>query len=223
MFDWEEASTISAHTHNYLDENEREISNFVDSLLSRVSAGGNGKLAIDRVHFFVPFGRNEDFVGRESLLEKLLATVPPDVEAEQYQKTAVVGLGGVGKTQIALEPACLVRKKYPDCSIFWVLAIDDVSYRNAYREIGELLKIDGIKDDKADVEELVKKAIENKKAGSWLLIIDNVDSPGQFGGFKKLASRLRFSRQGCLLFASRNREITVQLGVSKSKILTSGP
>ena len=40
------------------------------------------------------------------------------------KKTAIVGLGGIGKTQIVLEVAFQVREKYPDCSVFCVSAIE---------------------------------------------------------------------------------------------------
>ncbi|RLL95027.1 hypothetical protein CFD26_101368 [Aspergillus turcosus] len=56
-------------------------------------------------HFCVPFGRNRDFVGRESILAQLLTTIPPSLEVDDCQRTAIEGLGGVGKTQIALEAA----------------------------------------------------------------------------------------------------------------------
>lgn len=129
-------------------------------------------------------------------------------------KTAIVGLGGVGKTQIALEIAFRVREKYPDCSIFWVPATDAVRFRNAYRMIGQLLGIDGINDDKADVEELVKKTLSHESMGSWLLIVDNADSHDLLSGNNNLVAHLLFNRQGSPLFTSRNRELILKFGVS---------
>jgi hypothetical protein len=54
---------------------------------------------------------------------------------------AIVGLGGVGKTQIALETAFRIRDKYPDCSVFWVPAINTTSFEAAYRDIGRKLQL----------------------------------------------------------------------------------
>jgi len=60
----------------------------------------------------VPFGRNKDFVGRESLLAQLLERIPPGADEDDCQRTAIEGLGGVGKTQIALEAAFRVRDEH---------------------------------------------------------------------------------------------------------------
>lgn len=212
LSDWEKASTISAHTHNYLADNEWPIKKFICNLLGRAFQ--------EPRHFVVPFGRNKNFLGRESIMEQLLATIPPNMDRDDCQRTAVVGLGGIGKTQIALEVAYRLSEKHSDCSIFWVAAIDSISLRNAYRNIGESLGIDGINDENADVEELVKKALSDKRAGSWLLIVDNADDPDLFSGRDSLACYLPFSRKGSLLFTSRNREVVLQLDVPTSNILT---
>ncbi|KAK3938097.1 kinesin light chain [Diplogelasinospora grovesii] len=127
-------------------------------------------------HFFVPFGRNKDF---------LLERIPPSADKDDCQRTAIEGLGGVGKTQIALEAAFRVRDEHPDCHIFWVPA-------NAYREIGRQLGIAGINDDKADVKLLVKTAL-SQSADNWLLIL-------LFGTAGATPHR------GSILFTTRNHE-----------------
>jgi hypothetical protein len=66
----------------------------------------------------VPFGRNKDFVGRESILKQLLDMIPPNADEDDCQQTVISGLGGVGKTQIALEAAFRVRARYRDCHVF---------------------------------------------------------------------------------------------------------
>ncbi|RYO81839.1 hypothetical protein DL763_008436 [Monosporascus cannonballus] len=68
---------------------------------------------IQHRHFLVPFGRNENFVGRDSILEQLLERIPPSANRDDCQRTAIEGLGGVGKTQVALEAAYCVRDQHP--------------------------------------------------------------------------------------------------------------
>lgn len=67
-----------------------------------------------------------------------------------------------------------------------------------------MLAIDGINDDKADVEEFVKSTLSHESSGSWLLIINNAGSPDLFKDRTDLTGHLPFSRQDSLLFTSRN-------------------
>ncbi|KAI8945007.1 hypothetical protein F4801DRAFT_594485 [Xylaria longipes] len=162
-------------------------------------------------HWIVPFGRNEYFIGRESILERLLARIPPSVQENNCQRTAIEGLGGIGKTQIALEAAFRVRDKHPDCAIFWVPAVDVTSFENAYRKIGQVLKVNGIDEDKTDVKLPVREALDCESAGKWLLIIDNADDTEIFFGNAGLSNYLPYSHKGSILFTTRDHKATVDL------------
>ncbi|PVH68527.1 hypothetical protein DL98DRAFT_542347 [Cadophora sp. DSE1049] len=163
-------------------------------------------------YWMVPFERNKYFVGRELLLQRLIDGVHPDMDKEYCQKTAIVGLGGVGKTQIALEVVYRIHKTDPECSIFWVPAVDSTSFEQAYRNIGRKLQIDGIEEDNADVKSLVKAALSHR-AGRWLLVVDNADDLELLYGITaandsvigpSLARYLPFSEKGSILFTTRN-------------------
>jgi tetratricopeptide (TPR) repeat protein len=173
-------------------------------------------------HWIVPFGRNKDFVGRESILAQLLERIPPGADKDDCQRTAIEGLGGVGKTQIALEAAFRVRDEHQDCSVFWVPAVDATSFENAYREIGRQLKVEGIDEDKADVRSLVQTALGHERAGSWLLIVDNADDVELlFGNTETTApcDYLPFSRKGSILFTTRNHEAVVRLDIIERNVI----
>jgi len=170
-------------------------------------------------HWMVPFGRNRDFVGRESILTSLLERIPPSADRADCQRTAVEGLSGIGKTQIALEAACRVRDQHQDCSVFWVPAADATSFENAYREIGRLLGVEGIDEDKVDVMALVKVALPRKVVGSWLLIIDNADDVELLFSTSQLAEYLPFSPNGSILFTTRNHEVAVRLDIPQRNII----
>lgn len=177
-------------------------------------------LAAGHVHFVVPFGRNRSFVGRESLLEKLHERIPPSADPDDCQRTALVGLGGIGKTQIALEVAFQVRNKHADSSVFWVPAVDATSFKNAYRNIGQLLNVPGIEEDKADVGQLVRAALSQEAQGSWLLIIDNVDDLAlRLDNDASLKDYLPFSTKGSILFTTRSREVVVELDIPEANVI----
>ncbi len=129
----------------------------------------------EKRHFLVPFSRNKAFVGRDAILDPLLAFLPPSAHPQDCQRSALEGLGGIGKTQIALEAAYRVHDAYPNCSVFWVPAVDQASFDKAYRDIGQALSVKGLDDDKADVYALVHAALARDDAGSWLWIVDNAD------------------------------------------------
>jgi tetratricopeptide (TPR) repeat protein len=160
----------------------------------------------------LPFGQNEDFVERGNILTDLVEKILPGAKNNDCQRTVLEGLGGVGKTQIALETAYRVCDRDPDCSVFWVPAITMATFENAYREIGRALGTTGIEDDKADVKGMVKTALE-RTAGRWLLIIDNIDNVELLAsdGLQKF---FPFHQKGSILFTTRNHEVAVRLGAS---------
>jgi tetratricopeptide (TPR) repeat protein len=169
----------------------------------------------------VPFGRNDDFVGRDQILEQLLNIIPPSATPEACQRTAIKGLGGVGKTQIALETAFKMKEEYPDCSVFWVPAVDVSSFENAYREIGRRLKVKEIDEDKVDIRSLVREAI-NQIDNDWLLIVDNADDVELFSGDKDLRQYLPSSPKGSILFTTRTHEAVSKLGVRSANVIHVG-
>lgn len=169
----------------------------------------------------VPFRRNKDFVGRESVLGTLLKTIKPEDDVDDCQRAAIEGLGGIGKTHIALEAAFRVRSACPNCSIFWVPANDATSFENAYRQIGQRLKLPLIDNVNTDVKLLVKDAL-SRASGSWLLIIDNADDLDLlFGnnGDTALRKYLPSSPNGSILFTTRTHEVVRRLKVPQANVV----
>ncbi|KAI0864359.1 hypothetical protein F4860DRAFT_441662 [Xylaria cubensis] len=169
-------------------------------------------------HWVVPFGRNKDFVGREEILKRIVESVRPGAEMEDCQRIAIEGLGGVGKTQIALETAFRVKALYPHCSVFWVPAVDAASFESALLKIGQQIKVKGIDDDKADVRSLVQTALSESR-DAWLLIVDNADDLELLFGSAALRDCLPFSCKGSILFTTRNHEAVRKLGIRSSDVI----
>jgi hypothetical protein len=161
----------------------------------------------------LPFGRNKDFVGRQSQLDQLITILYTEDTKEDCQRAALVGLGGVGKTQIALEVAFQIQKLSPEYSLFWVRASDMTSFETAYRQIGQQLKIPGFDDDKADVKELVRARLSLERSGKWIMIVDNADDfellynrADESTESRALHEYLPCSPLGAILFTTRDRE-----------------
>lgn len=163
----------------------------------------------------MPFARNPRFVGRSAQLGRLEKTLFAE---DQSAKVAIIGLGGVGKTQIALELAYRTQRRYPECSVFWVPATNIESLQQAYLEIGRQLQIPGLKEEQADVKKLVQDYLSGESAGRWLLIFDNADDMNMWIGSAVnrdvshgLIDNLPKSRQGFLVFTTRSRRVAVKL------------
>ncbi|KAK7417092.1 hypothetical protein QQZ08_011751 [Neonectria magnoliae] len=123
----------------------------------------------------IAYHRNGDFVGRPDITDKLERLLSPTSDGDHT--AALFGLGGSGKTQIALEYAYR-QSRDSCCSVFWVHADNETTFIHDYKTIAMKLglsrKLDG-----EDLLQAVKNGIEEKQ--QWLLIIDNADDLALFG------------------------------------------
>ncbi|KAK7186084.1 TPR domain protein (kinesin light chain), partial [Paraphaeosphaeria sporulosa] len=122
---------------------------------------------------FVPFRSDPDFVDRGTLLDRLRERC-----AAPASRVALVGLGGVGKTQVAIEHCYRTAKQSPETWVFWAHASNPARLEQSFWEIADQVKIRGRKDAQADVFKLVHDWLRNEKNGRWLLILDNADDAG---------------------------------------------
>ncbi|KAF2198292.1 kinesin light chain [Delitschia confertaspora ATCC 74209] len=162
---------------------------------------------------------------------ELLCRIPPDetqlanldthISSEGYLRLAIWGLGGCGKTALALESAYRARERQPDHAVFWVPALSQETFEQAYREIGTLLRIPGIADDKADIKVLVKAWLSDEGFGQWLIIVDNADDasvlfapPETKSSKDRLIDFLPRSNKGSIVFTTRTRKVAIDLADS---------
>jgi tetratricopeptide (TPR) repeat protein len=161
----------------------------------------------------VPFERNGRFIGRETELAQLEGKIFVE---DGTTKIAITGLGGVGKTQLLLELVYKTRKKYENCSIIWIAAINMESVQQAYLDVARQLRIPGWEADKVDVKRLVKEYLSKESAGQWLLVFDNADDIDMWidrtdQESDPLIEYLPRSIQGCIVFTTRDRKAAVKL------------
>ncbi|KAI0569101.1 CDC6 Cdc6-related protein AAA superfamily ATPase, partial [Pyrenophora tritici-repentis] len=120
----------------------------------------------------IPFSQNPRFVGRESQLAELEAKL---FSNEQTTTTlAIVGPGGIGKSQLALEVAHRTRQN-KNSSVFWIDASDKDSLYQSYASVAQKLSVLGWDDDQANIKQLVKRCVVEIGARRCLLIFDNTE------------------------------------------------
>ena len=125
--------------------------------------------------FIVPFDKNERFMGRKELLGKLRQMLCEAVESEWNHRVALYGMGGVGKTQVAIEYVYANRDKYE--RIYWITAQTQASILSGFKEIAIrtqcLAPLSIQNPDDRLVAKLVLSWLRQQK--NWLIILDNLD------------------------------------------------
>lgn len=131
---------------------------------------------------------------------------------KQCQKASIVGLGGVGKTQVALRLAYWTKKHQPEFSIFWVPALSMASFEQAMTAIAKKLPTQETGEDE-DPKESVQRFLSSEAAGPWLLVVDNADEEEiLFGSADRpggISDYLPESDTGLTLFTTRFQEVAV--------------
>ncbi|KAH8813358.1 hypothetical protein F5884DRAFT_879629 [Xylogone sp. PMI_703] len=125
--------------------------------------------------YHVPFELNPRFWGREDALSAVQDVLNPLEKPNTLKTFALYGMGGVGKTQIALQYANRHRQKYD--VVLWVATDNTISMGQSFRDIaGHLKLVENDEDNKDPVAATlkVKEWLRDTNA-HWLLIFDNAD------------------------------------------------
>ncbi|KAF2159682.1 hypothetical protein M409DRAFT_29844 [Zasmidium cellare ATCC 36951] len=129
--------------------------------------------AAPKTTIMLPYGRDKHFVGREAVFTELDHALADD---SVHSRIGVVGLGGVGKSQVVTEYAYRLQQSQPNTSIFWVHASSRERFRNDYQSIATKLQLQGFDDLKADHLGIVFDWLQSPASGRWMMILDNADS-----------------------------------------------
>lgn len=122
----------------------------------------------------VPYQKNPFFTGRDTVLSYLYTVLRNKNAAALTQAQAISGLGGIGKTQIAIEYAYRYRDDYQ--AIFWINASTREVLRADYVTLAALLDLPEQHEQDQDITiRAVRRWLDTSTR--WLLILDNVDRP----------------------------------------------
>lgn len=117
---------------------------------------------------------NSHFTGRTAVLDDIRRVLKDQVRATLVPQ-ALHGLGGVGKTQLAVKFAHEFQSDYE--LVWWVQADDERSVRRSLVSLTRRLKLaEGV-----DVDDTVDNVLEALRRGEpygrWLLVFDNAGEP----------------------------------------------
>jgi hypothetical protein len=123
--------------------------------------------------------RNPDFSGRGRLLEELHQRLTAGGATAVVQAATVHGLGGVGKTQLALEYAHRYASHYD--VIWWVPAEQPVAIPGL---LGGLARRLGVPEQADEAELLASLWDALRERDRWLLVYDNSHGPRELGPYR---------------------------------------
>ncbi len=148
--------------------------------------------------WMVPHRRNLYFTGREDAIRYLRDTFTTRKTGASLQTCAISGLGGIGKTQVAIEYAYRHADEYR--AILWACADSYQSLTTDFATFAhtDLLNLPEKADtDQAQVVEAVKRWL--RQHNGWLLVLDNADDIEMVDDFIPVRS------EGHILLSTRSQ------------------
>lgn len=109
---------------------------------------------------FIPSELNLRFWGRDKILQAIKDKLSPEQSTGSLQAFALYGMGGVGKTQIALQYANKNRASYN--TILWIAAETTISMGQSFRDIAKVL---GLVESDEEIQDSVAAILKVKE---WL-------------------------------------------------------
>ncbi|GLA54786.1 hypothetical protein AnigIFM63604_001094 [Aspergillus niger] len=220
-----EASQQQLELNNHMEQYLRETR---DALALTLSSPGCQASGVKEIYTqrgpLVPFLRDkESFVGREVCFQQI------NEGFEQSTRIALCGLGGAGKSRIALEYVYQMREQDPHLCIFWVFAASRSSLQSSYETIRREIPPEYIRtlqfslrtgvagnvDTERETISLVTQWLRSDQISRWLLVVDNADDltfvdPTQ-PEESHLMNLIPSASNGKVLITSRNGRVAEEL------------
>jgi tetratricopeptide (TPR) repeat protein len=166
---------------------ETELLHALKDTQEKAADGGTAETWELRGHRPDPY-----FTGRDDELEALHQAFRAKSAASAVQ--VISGLGGLGKTRLAVEYAWRYASDYD--LVWWIRAEDSATMRGDYAELAGKLGLPSEQDDQA----IAALRQELRRRKDWLLVFDNAEEPAE------LFSLLPERHQGHVLITSRRRD-----------------
>ncbi|CUS15405.1 unnamed protein product [Tuber aestivum] len=164
----------------------------------------------------IPYSRNTRFTGRKSILDSVKSLS----QCNGHNRIALLGLGGSGKTQIALEYVYQCASE-SGCDIFWVQGSGVLKFMEGFRAIAQHV---GIPLASAETEEegillSVRRWFEGADSGNWILVMDNADNEEDFASNNSpIAKFVPQGPRGTLIFTTRSRQVALRQACQRIEV-----
>ncbi|KAB5585425.1 P-loop containing nucleoside triphosphate hydrolase protein [Coniochaeta sp. 2T2.1] len=173
----------------------------------------------------IHFCRDPDFVDRGNILTEIASQCP-----KPPYRVALVGLGGVGKSQLVIEHAHRVSDGDADIWVLWVYAETRARAEESFKTIADMAKLPDRNDQGANIFQIVCSWLASPRSGRWLMILDSADhddvfygDDGSGQGEKSLASYLPQNANGSIIITTRDRSLASRLTGHDRHLITVGP
>ncbi|KAI9773562.1 MAG: hypothetical protein M1840_006836 [Geoglossum simile] len=182
--------SVSGHLRLMVDKAPEEIQKrwIVRETMDMADFDPAALVAKPKQYFRVPFDlrdvpRSNIFVGRQPEIELIKQNLLSNTDGSERKVCVVCGLGGIGKTQLAIEYARLHKTSYT--SVFWLDGKSEESLVQSFLSIANRLpksqilnfnaqEIRGTEESKERAQDVLQWfALEGNF--KWLLIFDNID------------------------------------------------
>jgi tetratricopeptide (TPR) repeat protein len=146
----------------------------------------------------VPYQRNPLFTGRDACLQTLHQYLSVDHLVAATQSYAVHGLGGIGKTQLAIEYAYHYLLEYT--AVLWIQAENEENIISSFLTVADLLQLPECQDAR---QQQIIAAVQRwlSTHSRWLLIWDNLEEIELFQHY------LPVGYQGKVLITTRQQAL----------------
>ncbi|KAJ8131983.1 hypothetical protein O1611_g1641 [Lasiodiplodia mahajangana] len=155
----------------------------------------------------IPFNSNPKFSGRKDVLDTIHETLHLDFPSSNLRSMALFGMGGVGKTQIALQYAYQSLQHFE--AVLWIAADNAIAIGQSFSAIANGLGLFETDDDQTDA------AAASWKIKNWLIttiVFDNADD------LTALKTAWPESINGSVLLTTRNLTVATTITAQYKQI-----
>lgn len=163
---------------NAIKRLEEEISKRLGHRVTGIFSGHQEMQSLGLCLNSAPLIESTEFVGRANELRCIHATLQPDVSRKEQKRVVLGGLGGMGKTQLAIAYA----RQHQHCytSVLWLNATSEATLYAGLRSAAQAITEQLDTSSNEQVLAAVMKWLNRPDNTRWLLIFDNYDHPDLF-------------------------------------------